>query len=97
MTGAENITHTAPSATNSTGEMLAARADGRFAAEFVNDGTSTIWLAIGVAAVANIGIPLLAGSSFWMGPPYNNLSPLAVNGITASATVVCAVTEWYDT
>ena len=97
MPRAENVTHTAPSATNSTSEMLAVRLGGRLAALFTNDGTSTIWLKVGVDAVANEGITLAAGASFYMSDVYDNLSQLAVNGITASATVVLTVTEWYNT
>ena len=95
MTIAENVTNTAPSATNSTSVMLAANV-GRIGALFTNDGTSTVWLKIGVDAVANEGITLSAGSSFYIGDPYTNLSRLVVNGITASATVVVTVTEWYN-
>ncbi len=93
---AVNEVHAAISCTNSTGEALALNG-GRISALFVNDGTSTIWIAINQAAVANQGIRLNAnGGSYYITDADGNLDREAVNCITASATVVLLVTEWYN-
>lgn len=93
---ADNETHAAISCTSSTGEALAING-GRVAALFVNDGTSTIWIAVNQAAVANEGIRLNAnGGSYYMDVNDNNTDHEAVNCITASATVVLLVTEWFN-
>ncbi len=94
---ATNEVHTAVSCTNSTGEALALNG-GRVSALFVNDGTSTIWIAINQAAVANEGIRLNAngGSYYITDKGQGNLDREAVNCITASATVVLLVTEWFN-
>ena len=93
---AANETHTAISCTSSTGEALALNG-GRISALFVNDGTSTIWIAINQAAVANEGIRLNAnGGSYYISDYQGNLDRDAVNCITASATVVLLVTEWFN-
>lgn len=93
---ADNETHAAISCTSSTGEALAVNG-GRVAALFVNDGTSTIWIAINQAAVANEGVRLNAnGGSYYMDVNDNNIDLEAVNCITASATVVLLVTEWFN-
>ena len=93
---ANNETHAAISCTSSTGEALALNG-GRVAALFVNDGTSTIWIAINQAAVANEGIRLNAnGGSYYMDVNDNNIDREAVNCITASATVILLVTEWFN-
>ena len=91
---AENVTHTTASCTSSTGEALAAN-EARQAALFINDGTTSIWLRIGEASVANEGILLVAnGGSYYMAEIYSNLDNEAINCITASATVVLLVVEW---
>ena len=94
---ADNETHAAVSCTSSTGEALAVNG-GRVSALFVNDGTSTIWIAINQAAVANEGIRLNAngGSYYITDRGQGNLDREAVNCITASATVVLLVTEWFN-
>lgn len=94
---ANNEVHAAVSCTSSTGAALALNG-GRVAALFINDGTSTIWLAINQAAVANEGIRLNAngGSYYIHDKTQGNLDREAVNCITASATVVLLVTEWYN-
>ena len=93
---ADNEVHTTASCTNSTGEALALNG-GRISALFVNDGTSTIWIAINQAAVANEGIRLNAnGGSYYINDADGNLDREAVNCITASATVVLLVTEWFN-
>ncbi len=93
---ATNEVHAAISCTNSTGEALALNG-GRVSALFVNDGTSTIWIAINQAAVANEGIRLNAnGGSYYITDADGNLDREAVNCITASATVILLVTEWYN-
>lgn len=93
---ATNEVHAAISCTNSTGEALAVNG-GRVSALFVNDGTSTIWLAINQAAVANEGIRVNAnGGSYYISDYQGNLDRDAVNCITASATVILLVTEWFN-
>ena len=93
---AADETFTTASCTNSTGEALAANL-GRRAALLVNDGTSTIWIKVGAAAVANEGIRLNAnGGSYYIASDAANYSTGAVNCITASATVVLLVSEWSD-
>ncbi len=87
-------THTTASCTNSTSEALASN-EGRISALLVNDGTSTIWIKVNEAAVANEGIRLNAnGGSYYISMGEGNLDREAVNCITASATVVLLVTEW---
>ncbi len=93
---ATNEVHAAVSCTSSTGEALALNG-GRVAALFVNDGTAVIWIAINQAAVANEGIRLNAnGGSYYIADYQGNLDRDAVNCITASATVVLLVTEWFN-
>ena len=93
---ADNEVHAAISCTSSTGEALAVNG-GRVSALFVNDGTSTIWIAINQAAVANEGIRLNAnGGSYYIFDGDGNLDRDAVNCITASATVILLVTEWFN-
>ena len=93
---ATNEVHAAISCTSSTGEALAVNG-GRISALFVNDGTSTIWIAINQAAVANEGIRLNAnGGSYYINDADGNLDREAINCITASATVILLVTEWYN-
>ncbi len=91
---ADSTTHTTASCTGTTGAALAAN-QGRVSALFVNDGTSVIYLKIGVVAVANEGIRLNAnGGSYSVSKANENLNLGAVNCITVSATVVLTVTEW---
>lgn len=91
---AKNTTHSTASCTSSTGEALAAN-EARQAALFINDGTTSIWIRIGAASVANEGILLVAnGGSYFMAEVYGNRNTSAVNCITASATVVLLVVEW---
>ena len=91
---AKNTTHTTASCTSTTGAALAAN-EARQAALFINDGTTSIWLRIGEASVANEGILLVAnGGSYFMAEVYGNRNTGAVNCITASATVVLLVVEW---
>ncbi len=93
---ASNEVHAAVSCTSSTGEALALNG-GRVSALFVNDGTATIWIAINQAAVANEGIRLNAnGGSYYITDADGNLDREAVNCITASATVILLVTEWFN-
>ncbi len=90
---ADNEIHTSASCTNSTGVALAAN-EGRRAALIQNDGTSDIWIGIGVAAVANIGIKIVPDASYFIAANAYNYSRAAINCITASATVLMNVTEW---
>ncbi len=93
---ADNEVHTTASCTNSTGEALASNG-GRISALLVNDGTSVIWIKIGEAAIANEGIRLNAsGGSYYITNAEGNLDREAINCITASATVVLLITEWYN-
>ena len=93
---ATNEVHTTASCTNSTGEALASNG-GRISALLVNDGTSVIWIKIGEAAIANEGIRLNAsGGSYYITNAEGNLDREAINCITASATVVLLITEWYN-
>jgi len=85
-------THTAPVIAAATTVALAANAN-RLYACFANDGTETIYLGLGVAAVMNIGIPILSGGSYEMSREIGNLYVGAVNGICASGGQVLAVTE----
>lgn len=86
-------THTQPTATNTTGAMLASNTARRYAL-LQNIGTVDVDIKIGAAAVASQGIRLTAnGGSFEMGAVFGNLSTAAINGITASGTAVVLVTE----
>ena len=85
-------THTAPVIGAATTVALVANAN-RLYACFANDGTETIYLGLGVAAVMNIGIPILSGGSYEMSRELGNLYVGAVNGICASGGMVLAVTE----
>ena len=93
---ADNVRHTTASCTATSGVALAA-GEARLGALFINDGTSTIWLRVGETAVANEGIRLNAnGGSYTMAEVYENMDSEVVNCITASATVVLLVVEWYN-
>ena len=60
----------------------------------VNDGTESIYLKIGAAAVLNEGIPLNAGGgSYEMSQSLDNLNGDAINAICASGGMVLCVTE----
>jgi ABC-type Fe3+-hydroxamate transport system substrate-binding protein len=86
--------HTVVSCTSTTGTALAA-SDTRVAALLINNGTSTIYLKVGVAAVASEGIYLAAGGgSYYIDFQNANYDTEVINCITASATVVLTVTEW---
>ena len=84
--------HTAPVIGAVDTPVLAANAN-RLYACFANDGTETIYLGLGVAAVMNIGIPILSGGSYEMSREIGNLYVGAVNGICASGGMVLATTE----
>ena len=93
---ANNETHAAITCTSTTGEALAENG-GRISALFVNDGSDTIWIAINQAAVANEGIRLNAnGGSYYIADYQGNLDRDEVNCITASASIVLLVTEWFN-
>ena len=85
-------THTASVIAVGTTVALAANVT-RLYAVFANDGDETIYLGLGVAAVMNIGIPILSGGSYEMSREIGNLYIGAVNGICASGGQVLAVTE----
>jgi len=93
---AANETHAAITCTSTTGEALAENG-GRISALFINDGTSTIWIAINEDAVANAGIRLNAnGGSYYIADYQANLDRDEVDCITASASVILLVTEWFN-
>uniref|UniRef100_A0A6M3KA78 Uncharacterized protein n=1 Tax=viral metagenome TaxID=1070528 RepID=A0A6M3KA78_9ZZZZ len=85
-------THTAPVIGAATTAALAANAN-RLYALFVNDGTENIYLGLGVAAVMNIGVPIVPGGSYEMSRELGNLYVGVVNGICASGGMVLCVTE----
>ena len=74
-------THTAVNVTTGTGEVLASNAN-RLYALLVNDSDTTIYIKLGVAAVANQGIRLNAnGGNYEMSAMLGNLYTGAINGI----------------
>lgn len=86
--------HTAPSATTTSGAMLAANTN-RKAALLINIGTVDVFINLGGTAVANTGILLQSnGGSFSMSDMLGNLDNAVINGITASGTATVIVTEW---
>ncbi len=90
--GAVVVAHTAPVIAAATTLALAANANRDYAL-FANDGDETIYLGIGVAAVMNIGVPILSGGSYEMSRQIGNLDVRVVNAICASGGQVLAVTE----
>lgn len=86
-------THTQPSATTTSGAMLAANKRRRYAL-FINDGAVDVYLDLGTTAVANQGIRINAnGGSYEMSSHLGNLFVGAVNGITATGSATVLVTE----
>lgn len=85
-------THTAPVIGAVDTVALVANAN-RLYACFANDGTETIYLGLGVAAVMNIGIPILSGGSYEMSREIGNLYVGVIQAICASGGQVLAVTE----
>ena len=87
-------THTTATVTITTGAALAANTS-RIWALFVNDSDTTIYLKLGVVAVANQGIRINAnGGSFEMSSQSGNLYTGAVNAIHGGAgNKVLLVTE----
>jgi len=84
-------THTAPTATVTSGELLAAGV--RQYVLLVNDGSVDVWLKLGATAVAHQGILLAANGGFYeLSPVHGNMYHGAINGITASGTAVVLVT-----
>ena len=74
-------THTAVNVTTGTGAVLASNAN-RLYALLVNDSDTTIYIKLGVAAVANQGIRLNAnGGNYEMSAMLGNLYTGAINGI----------------
>ena len=90
--GAVVMAHTAPVIAAATTLALAANANRDYAL-LANDGDETIYLGIGVAAVMNIGVPILSGGSYEMSRQIGNLDVRVVNAICASGGQVLAVTE----
>ncbi len=86
-------THTTASMSSTTGAVLAANNDRKYAL-VVNDGSVDVYLKVGADAVANAGIRLNAnGGSFEMTREVGNLSDLVINGITVSGAATVIVTE----
>ncbi len=85
--------HTTAAMTTATAAVLALNDDREYAL-IVNDGSATVYLKVGAAAVANEGIRINAnGGSYEMSRALGNLSDVAINGITASGTATLLVTE----
>jgi len=87
-------THTTVNVTITSGAVLAANTS-RLYALLVNDSDTTIYLKIGVAAVANQGIRVNAnGGSYEMSKKQGNLHTGAINGIHAgTSNKVLLITE----
>lgn len=86
-------THTTASMSASSGTVLAANTNRRYAL-IINDGTVDVYIKLGATAVANQGIRLNANGGFYeLGPSTGNLFHGAINGITASGTSTVLVTE----
>lgn len=93
LASALTLTHTAATATTSTGAMLAANTSRRYAL-IQNVGSTPVFLKVGAAAVANQGIMLQAnGGAYEMSAAFGNLATGAVNGITSTGSAVVTVTE----
>ncbi len=90
--GVVTMAHTGPTIAAATTLALAANANRDYAL-FANDGNETIYLGIGVAAVMNIGVPILSGGSYEMSRQIGNLDVRVVNAICASGGQVLAVSE----
>ncbi len=79
-------THSLGSATNaSSAAVVAAAANRKFLRVQNDDGALTVWLKVGVAAVANEGIKLGPGEYYEMRQDKNNVDPRIVNGIASAA------------
>ena len=87
-------THTAVNITIATGAALAANANRKYAL-FVNDSDTVIYIALGVAAVANEGIRLNAtGGSYEMSDAMGNMYLGVINAIHSGAGAkVLLITE----
>ena len=86
-------THTAPSIGTTSTTALASNA-GRLYALLINDSDETIYLKLGVAAVANEGIRLNAnGGSYEMSKKLGNLYTGVINAICASGGKTLLVLE----
>ena len=85
--------HTTASMTTATAAVLALNTAREYAL-IVNDGSATVYIKVGAAAVANEGIRINAnGGSYEMSRALGNLSTVAINGITATGAAVLLVTE----
>lgn len=86
------LTHTKATVGATTTAALAANADRKYAL-FINDSDATLYLKVGVAAVMNEGIRLIAGASYEMSYRIGNLDARAVNAISAAGNKLILVTE----
>lgn len=85
LNGSITPTHTAVNITSTSGEVLAANANRKYAL-LINDSDTVIYLKIGSPAVVNEGIRLNAnGSSYEMAAALGNLATGAINGIHGSS------------
>ena len=90
---AVTLTHTVATIGATTGVVLAANANRKYAL-IVNDSDSTVYIKIGAAAVLNQGIRLNAsGGSYEMSAAAGNLDTRAINGISSAAAKLLLVTE----
>lgn len=92
---AQTATATEASCAATSTTALAAN-NGRTAALFVNDSTSSIYIRVGATAVANEGVRINAnGGSFYISTPTGNAVTVVINCIIASgAAQVLLITEW---
>lgn len=87
------VTHSAATCGVTTGAMLAANANRKYAL-IVNDSDTDIYIKIGASAVMNQGIRINAnGGSYEMSHSFGNLNTGAINGITSAAGKNVIVTE----
>ena len=95
---AGNVTTVAFTCDGTTDTALAARTTGgRMAVLIVNDGTVDVWLGISdAAAVANVDLPLDAGSSYYIAWNAVNFYTGAITCITAGSNAVLSITEWFN-
>ena len=86
------LAHTTVTAGTTSVELLAANADRAYALIY-NDSDATVYIKVGVVAVANQGIGIASGASYVISADNGNLDVRAVNGIAAAASKVMLMTE----
>lgn len=92
--GYKVATHTAVNVTSTSGQLIATNVNRKYGL-FINDSDTTIYIALGTAAVANQGIRLNGGGgSYEMSEKLGNVYTGAINAIHASTgNKVCLATE----